>query len=139
MVFIARRANPAWLALHNNPNPKHGGDIWFVVTGSVEPGERLEDTAVREVLEETGLKVEKITKLPTVHHSYTSRYHPGVVFDEQGFLAIVEDTRIVLNEEHCDYKWVELDEFMDDLHWTDNKQSLQQLLKTTYQNATKDS
>jgi 8-oxo-dGTP diphosphatase len=43
---------------------------WDLPGGTVEPGETLEDTLVREVFEETGLKVE----VRGVVHVYTDRY-----------------------------------------------------------------
>jgi 8-oxo-dGTP pyrophosphatase MutT (NUDIX family) len=38
-----------------------GADLWGFPGGAMEPGERADEAAVREVFEETGLKVEPLT------------------------------------------------------------------------------
>lgn len=47
------------LALYSPPDPKHGKWGWFVVTGGVEEGETYEQAVSREILEETGIIIEK--------------------------------------------------------------------------------
>ena len=46
---------------------------WSVVAGFVEPGETLEQTVVREVLEETGVRVHADTARYVACLLYTSR------------------------------------------------------------------
>lgn len=45
-------------------------DIWCLPKGTVEAGETLEATAVREVLEESGLRVKLLRPLLTIHYKY---------------------------------------------------------------------
>lgn len=134
MAFIAYGANtPLWLALRNNPHPEHGGDRWFVVTGSVESGETLSEAAKREVLEETGLKTEKLVKLNKVRHSYISNNRPGIVFDEQGYLAVVDSRKVQLNIEHVDYAWLSLDNLINIIWWEGDKTELRKVLEEAYE------
>ena len=48
--------------------------IWSLPKGHVEPGEKFEETAVREVLEETGVEAEIIEQLADISYwFYSSR------------------------------------------------------------------
>ena len=54
--------------------------------GAVEPGERLEDAAVREVAEETGLAVEIVRKLGVAREP--GSFEPDFVHESHYFQAI---------------------------------------------------
>ncbi|HLN47778.1 MAG TPA: NUDIX hydrolase [Magnetospirillaceae bacterium] len=72
--------------------------IWSLPKGHVEPGERVEDTATREVLEETGVAGEIIDKLADIKywfyssrlkhskivHFYLMRYKHGSPIPQEG-------------------------------------------------------
>ena len=45
-------------------------DVWSYPKGHAEEGESLEETAVREVLEETGYKVEILSRLSDLKYEY---------------------------------------------------------------------
>lgn len=47
--------------------------LWALPKGTPEPGESLEETARREVQEETGLRVEIARPISEVHYSYVVR------------------------------------------------------------------
>lgn len=62
-----------------------GGRVWCLPKGGVEPNESLEETARREVLEETGLSGDVEAKLGTIQYWYYGRqervrYHKSVHF-----------------------------------------------------------
>ncbi len=55
--------------------------VWGLPKGTPDEGESLEDAAVREVSEETGLKVEIVKKIGTVEYWFAAdrvRYHKWV-------------------------------------------------------------
>ncbi len=117
-----------FLALRNSPyeQEKHGGDFWFTVTGAMENSESREEAVKREIKEETGLDVKK-----TFDMNWSSRYR---WFDEDceehNFLSLVKHTdKIILNEEHTEFKWLSLDNFIGLIKWDDDKEVLKQNLQ----------
>lgn len=59
------------------------GPVWCLPKGTPEDGESMEDTALREVAEETGLQVERGEQLSTIEYWFTrggGRVHKHVQF-----------------------------------------------------------
>src|SRR3954468_16313526 len=54
------------------PQGKQEG-TWALPKGNIDPGERPHETAVREVLEETGVQGRLVEKLGDVKYTYTRR------------------------------------------------------------------
>lgn len=80
---------------------------YSVVAGFVEPGESLENAVAREVFEETGLKLKKIT-----YHSSQPWPFPGSIM--LGFTAEAENVSITLdNQELEDAKWLSRTEIIE--------------------------
>jgi len=115
-----------FLALEMTKHPEHapeGG--WFVVTGGVEGNESSEDAVNREVFEETRLNLEEIIPL-----NWGSLYEwRGELCEEQNFIAFVKSGEVILNEEHSDYQWLSLDEFIKKINWDDDKELLKKVLE----------
>ena len=114
------------LALEMTKHPEHapeGG--WFVVTGGVEENESYENAVAREILEETGLEAEEIISL-----NWGSVYEWGdELCKEQNFIAFVKPGKVILNEEHSRYDWLEIDDFVESIKWDDNKRLLKKVLE----------
>jgi 8-oxo-dGTP pyrophosphatase MutT (NUDIX family) len=76
---------------------------WEMVHGSIEDGERPEDAALREVAEETGLRVERLYSI-TVNPFYV--HSRGTIQLAVVFAAIVDASQPVqLQEEHDRAVW----------------------------------
>ena len=115
-----------FLALELTKHPEHapeGG--WFVVTGGIEEDESAEEAVAREILEETGLNIEEIIPL-----NWSSIYEwREEVCEEQNFVTFVKSGKVILNEEHSNYEWLNLDEFIKKINWPDNKELLKKVLE----------
>jgi len=113
------------LLRNNSKDPTHGGDFWFTVTGSVEVDESIEETVKREIKEETNLEVSKIFNL-----NWGSIYSwHGEDHSENNFLAFVKKEKVILNEEHVDFEWLNLDDFIRKINWRLNKEELRKVLQ----------
>ena len=127
LTFIVNTNNKL-LLLHNNPeDPIHGGDIWYTVTGGVEEYDKsLEDAVKREVKEETSLDV-TFTKYLNINYKYVSRRN--IECSEYVFISRVADGNIILNEESIGYKWLNKDDFINEIYWYSSKEELRVLLE----------
>jgi 8-oxo-dGTP diphosphatase len=104
---------------------------YLIPNGEVMPGETLEQTAVREILEETGYKTKVIKKIDMSEYTYI--WEDGKVYHkkEHHFLLELEEQkkRRTKREPHEDYtnKWVSLDQAETLLTYKDSKQCLKNL------------
>jgi 8-oxo-dGTP diphosphatase len=86
---------------------------WSIPGGSAEPGERLEHTAAREVLEETGLHVRVGEEL----WSLRLPIGDGRVYEVHDFAATVVGGDLAFGDDAADARWVAPAE-LDDLPLT---------------------
>jgi 8-oxo-dGTP pyrophosphatase MutT (NUDIX family) len=99
---------------------------WETVHGRIEPGESPEQAAVREVLEETGLAVQRLYNV-TVQPFYLHKL--ATVELAVVFAAFVQrGTEIVLGEEHMRFEWLPPDEALDRFVWPRERSALRDVL-----------
>src|SRR5437588_629454 len=67
---VVRRLRERWMLAAIRPGGKPAG-VWALPKGLVAPGEKPEDTALREVAEETGVEATSLGKLGDVRYVYT--------------------------------------------------------------------
>jgi 8-oxo-dGTP pyrophosphatase MutT (NUDIX family) len=72
--------------LLREPTGHHKGDRWTFAKGKPDPGELPEQTAMREVLEETGYRAEILGRIPGSYAGSRTR-------NEYFLMVPVEDTR----------------------------------------------
>ncbi len=90
-------------------------EFWQSVTGSQEPGETLQETARREVKEETGIETTAIedwqaSNVYEIYPHWRYRYAPGVLHNTEHLfgLELPQPVPIVLSpQEHLRYEWVD--------------------------------
>ena len=96
------------------PRGKAAG-VWALPKGNLDPGERAEETAVREVFEETGVHGHLVEKLGDVTYTYTRR--GGLrVFKIVSFYLLragrgrIDDIEERMRIEVDEARWLPLDE-----------------------------
>ena len=90
--------------------------FWQSVTGSQDAGETLEQTAIREVFEETGLDAAQfeltswnIETRYEIYERWRHRYAPGVTHNTEhvfGLKLPVPQPVTLAPREHLDYRWL---------------------------------
>jgi 8-oxo-dGTP pyrophosphatase MutT (NUDIX family) len=102
---------------------------WEVVHGRVEPDERPEDAAVREVREETGLAVDRLYNL-TCQPFYLHRQ--STVQVAVVFVAFVGSGQVELGPEHDLAEWLTPDEAMGRLSWPRSVSALRDVVQVLH-------
>ena len=122
-AYVLRRVGDAWeaLILRRAAGTRCTG-AWEAVHGRIEPGERPEDAALREVREETGLAVERLYNV-AVQPFYL--HDSGVVTLAVAFAAVVTGEREpVLSKEHDAAIWLPLPAAAERLAWPRSRAAL---------------
>jgi len=70
VVLKTIRGRPMVAAIRPQGKPE---GVWALPKGNLDPGEKPEETAVREVFEETGVQGHLVEKLGDVKYTYTRR------------------------------------------------------------------
>ncbi len=121
-VFVVAPGVP-WrvLVVRRGPDTRCPG-AWETVHGKIEPGERPEAAAVREVREEVGLEVERLYNVG-VQPFYLHQH--GSVQLAVVFCAFVDATApIVLGSEHQSYAWLSLEGALARFAWPRERSAL---------------
>lgn len=127
-VFAIRPRADGWrvLALQRALDTRCPG-AWETIHGRLEPGERPEQAAERELREEAGLEAERlynITVVPFYLHTF------GTVQLACVFAAFVgEGTEVVLSHEHQAMRWLTVEEALDTFVWPRERQSLREIVQ----------
>ncbi len=122
-VYVLRPGDGGWevLVLQRAPGTRCTG-AWEVVHGRIDPGERPEDAAIREVREETALEIDRLYNV-TVQHFYLHR--PGVVAVAVVFAALVgAANEVILGPEHQRSEWLRVPDALERFAWPRSRVAL---------------
>ena len=113
--------------------------FWQSVTGSIEPDETIEETAKREVWEETGIHLADgqlcnwhDSTVYEIYHHWRHRYPKGVFENREHIFSaeIPRDAVIVLqSDEHVAYGWFGIEEAAEKVFSPSNKRAILELGK----------
>jgi 8-oxo-dGTP diphosphatase len=104
IVFDTRTLDRRLLLIQRATAPSAG--TWSVPGGRCEPGETAEQACVREVAEETGLRVRVIRWAGRVERDGPD----GVVYDIDDFICTVDSGELRAGDDAADVRWAGLDE-----------------------------
>lgn len=71
---VYKKSEMLWLIRSTMPSPEFPKSYWMLPKGWIDEGEKLEETAIREVKEEGGVEAKIIKKLQTVKYFFK---HPS--------------------------------------------------------------
>lgn len=128
-LHICRRTDDGFefLLLKRADDAKIYPGIWQMITGTIESHEHTKDTLLRELEEETGLKPEKIYSIPRVNTFYLAI--ADKICMSPVFLTIVNDKNVRISDEHSEYKWTTIDEAKKLIHWPNQVDSLELIVR----------
>jgi dihydroneopterin triphosphate diphosphatase len=128
-VYVVRFHAPGELdvlVLRRGPGGVRPGS-WEVVHGHIDPDERPDRCARRELTEETGLVPEKFYNLSRVDSFYEQQ--SGKVILIPVFVAFVaRDANVVLSDEHDRCEWLPAREAQQRLTWPRERAAIDDIL-----------
>ena len=123
-AYVYRKAEDGLLFLIlKRAETKMYEHLWQGVAGKIEAGETAPQAAIRELDEETGLKPKHMFIADHISRFYEA--HDDRINLVPVFGIEVDSDDVTLSEEHCDYKWVTLDEALEHLVWRGQKKGIQ--------------
>lgn len=111
---------------------KYNGD-WVLPKGKVEPGETHEETALREVKEETGVKASIDKYLGEIHYTYKENWDQTKSVHKMVYWYLMHtknmDTQPQREEGFVEAKFVHVDRVVDMARYDDEKEIIKVALK----------
>jgi 8-oxo-dGTP pyrophosphatase MutT (NUDIX family) len=111
--LLVRRLRGRWVVAAIRPR-RHGPAVWALPKGRIDPGERGEEAALREVAEETGARGRSLGKVGDVRYVYT--WEGERIFKVVSFFLVryergrLGDVPEAFRHEVADVRWLPLDE-----------------------------
>jgi dihydroneopterin triphosphate diphosphatase len=105
-VFRKRNGETEYLVLQRAKDEPIYPNLWQVITGMVEEGERAEDAALRELKEEVGIETGQLIVVPYIA-SFFSRPSDAVNLVPVFAVELSPDDDICLSDEHQNFAWLQ--------------------------------
>lgn len=113
-------STPEYLLLRRSPDAQYAGQ-WRMIGGKIEEGETAWQTALREILEETGLHPTRLWAIPSTNAFYEWEHDRVNIIPAFGAEVAGEPT---INREHDDYRWMPTEKAAECLRWPEQRRLL---------------
>jgi len=111
---------------------KYNGD-WVLPKGKVEKGEKKDEAALREVMEESGIKAEIIRYLGEIHYTYKENWDDNRRVHKTVFWYLMSsrtmETVPQREEGFIEAKFIHIDRVLDIAKYDDEKEIIKVALK----------
>jgi 8-oxo-dGTP pyrophosphatase MutT (NUDIX family) len=131
-VVLRRMKNQWWVAViepGHEGEPEDRKNVVALPKGNIDPGEKPLETAIREVREETGLRVGSVTKLGDIKYVYQRKWSDSAkIFKVVSFFLMkhlsghIGDIKPNMKHEVRRAYWLPLDEAAASLSYSGEKQ-----------------
>jgi dATP pyrophosphohydrolase len=121
-IFRESENGIEFLLLRRSEGQPYPG-LWQMVTGKIKPGEKANQTVMREIKEETGLVPVQLWVAPTVNSFYEPKDEYICLLPV--FAARVEIDQVKLSDEHTEYQWVNKVTAQKLLAWEGQRKAVQ--------------
>jgi len=98
-------------------------NIWQMVTGKISENEKAYQAAIREIKEETNLKVDKLYIVPNVNYFYNN-FDDSITIIPVFAAVITSDENLKISHEHSEYEWTKIEEAKKRFAWQGQKKSI---------------
>ena len=96
--------------------------LWQGVAGKIEDGETAVETAIRELMEETGFKPLRMFIADHISKFYEAKWDRINLVPVFGIE--VKKSEVSISKEHCDFKWVDFELASKTLVWQGQKEGI---------------
>jgi 8-oxo-dGTP pyrophosphatase MutT (NUDIX family) len=139
-ALVLRHMQDRWWAAVIEPGrdgePDDRKNTIALPKGNIDPGEKPQETAIREVLEETGLTVEPVTKIADIKYVYSRKWSDNAkIFKIVSFFLMkyrsghIGDIKPNMQHEVRRAWWMPLDEAAANLSYSGEKQVVKKALE----------
>jgi len=97
--------------------------VWQMVSGKIKESEKAFETSLRELKEETNLTPLKMWIAPKVNSFYSSQTDSICLIPVFTF-QVKKDSKVVISNEHNEYKWVTSNEAKRLLAWDGQRKAV---------------
>jgi 8-oxo-dGTP pyrophosphatase MutT (NUDIX family) len=125
IIFRKEKNNAFFLLLHYQSGAKRPKTYWDLPKGHIEKGEKPEETARREIKEETG--IENIEFIPEFKENikYFFRVKNKTIFKTVVFYLVkTKDKKVIISSEHIGSKWLTYKKALKELTYKNAKDIL---------------
>ena len=123
IVYRKIKSGYRYLLLKRSEKGKYPG-IWQMVSGTIEEGEKIYKTALRELKEETQIEPEEMYIFPKITEFYNFLDDDEISFAPI-FLVKAKTADVVISDEHSEYKWMDFHKAYKMAHWVQWKENIQ--------------